>query len=62
MGTQGNDLLVFNGAKGILQEIRGLQSELSFKRLYKNSPTCHEVLIEYTNAGFELSALVPNNA
>jgi FkbM family methyltransferase len=62
MDTQGNDLLVFNGAKSVLQEIRGLQSELSFKRLYKDSPTYHEVLIEYTNAGFELSALVPNNA
>ncbi|TBR16618.1 MAG: FkbM family methyltransferase [Rugosibacter sp.] len=62
MDTQGNDLLVFNGAKGILHEIRGLQSELSFKRLYKDSPSYHDALVEYTNAGFELSALVPNNA
>jgi len=62
MDTQGNDRAVFEGACNTIGEIRGLQSELSFKRLYKDSPSYDETLTAYTHAGFELSALVPNNA
>ena len=61
MDTQGNDLNVFMGASGIINEIVGLQSELSFKRLYQDSPLFSESIATYSNSGFELSALVPNN-
>lgn len=62
MDTQGNDGAVLEGACNIIGEIRGLQSELSFKRLYKDAPSYDEALAAYAHAGFELSALVPNNA
>ena len=62
LDTQGNDLEVFSGAAGINQQIMGVQSELSFKRLYADSPTFGESLKVYADAGFQLSALVPNNA
>lgn len=62
MDTQGNDLAVLAGARNSLMEICGLQSELSFKRLYKDTPLFNEALDEYCRSGFELSALVPNNA
>lgn len=62
MDTQGNDLAVLAGAKKSLAEICGLQSELGFKRLYKDMPLFNEALDAYSCAGFELSALVPNNA
>lgn len=62
MDTQGNDLAVLSGARKSLTEILGLQSELGFKRLYQDMPLFNEALDAYTRAGFELSALVPNNA
>jgi FkbM family methyltransferase len=61
MDTQGNDLQVFTGASGIINEMVGLQSELSFKRLYQDSPLFSESIATYLASGFELSALVPNN-
>lgn len=62
LDTQGNDLEVFSGAAEIIEKIRGIQSELSFKRLYADSPTFNDSLNVYANAGFQLSALVPNNS
>ena len=62
MDTQGNDLAVLAGATKSLAEILGLQSELGFKRLYEDMPLFNEALEAYSRAGFELSALVPNNA
>jgi FkbM family methyltransferase len=61
MDTQGHDLMVAAGAGDRLREFVGLQSELAIHRLYADSPTYHEALEFYRGAGFELSALVPNN-
>jgi FkbM family methyltransferase len=62
MDTQGNDLAVFAGAQGCLSSVIALQSEISFLRLYAQSPTYNESLEAYQRGGFQLSGLVPNNA
>ena len=40
----------------------GLQSELAIKRIYERSLDFREALTFYQSLGFELSALIPNNA
>jgi FkbM family methyltransferase len=62
MDTQGNDLSVIAGAQKSLSVIVGIQSELSFKRIYKNSPLYNTAIENYARLGFDLSAMVPNNA
>jgi FkbM family methyltransferase len=62
MDTQGNDPNVAAGAGEFLSRFIGLQSELAIKKLYANSMGISEAIAEYTAHGFELSALVPNNA
>jgi FkbM family methyltransferase len=62
MDTQGNDPNVVAGAGGFLERFVGLQSELAIKKLYADSLGISEALAAYTSRGFELSALVPNNA
>jgi FkbM family methyltransferase len=62
MDTQGFDLEVFHGALGILPSLRGLQSELSVKRLYRSTGQWWEVIQEYEAAGFELADLKAVNA
>lgn len=62
MDTQGHDLDVARGAEEILKSFVGLQSELSIKRIYENSPDYTEVISYYQSQDFELSAFVPNNA
>ncbi|MHB8423500.1 MAG: FkbM family methyltransferase [Leptospirales bacterium] len=54
MDTQGYDLEVFKGSEGCMDQIRGLQSELSIQPLYKNMPHYLEALSNYEDAGFEL--------
>ena len=61
MDTQGNDLAVAEGAGERIRSFVGLQSELAIKRIYDNAPTYEQSLSYYSNKGFELSALVPNN-
>jgi FkbM family methyltransferase len=61
LDTQGHDLSVAVGAGDRLRDFVGLQSELSFKRLYEDTPVFEEALQFYRDRGFELSALVPNN-
>ena len=54
MDTQGYDLEVFKGAAECLDEVLGLQSEVSIQPLYKNMPHYLESLQRYEAAGFEL--------
>jgi FkbM family methyltransferase len=61
MDTQGNDLAVLEGAGEAVRAFVGLQSELSFQRIYNGSPGFAEALARYSEFGFQLSALVPNN-
>ena len=62
MDTQGNDLAVFEGGGDAVREFVGLQSELSYHRIYAGAPGFAEALQAYEARGFRLSALVPNTA
>lgn len=62
MDTQGNDIAVAKGGGQRLAEFAGLQSELSFVSIYRNQLGYREALDFYTAQGFEVTALVPNNA
>ncbi|HVY90386.1 MAG TPA: FkbM family methyltransferase [Hyphomonadaceae bacterium] len=62
LDTQGFDPQVLRGAEGLLQYFVGFQSELAIRRIYEDSVDYREVLTFYESLGFDLSALVPNNA
>jgi len=61
MDTQGNDLAVAQGAGDFLSRFIGLQSELAIKKIYDSAGDYRSLIDYYTDRGFELSALVPNN-
>jgi FkbM family methyltransferase len=60
MDTQGHDLSVIQGAGNYRSQFAGLQSELSFTALYKDSPNACAALEYYRSIGFLLSSLVPS--
>jgi FkbM family methyltransferase len=62
LDTQGNDVPVVESAGALISEFVGLQSELSIRPIYDGSAGFVEALDTYRQAGFELSALVPNTA
>jgi FkbM family methyltransferase len=62
LDTQGLDVDILTGSKGVLQNFVGFQSELAIKKIYERSEDFKRALAIYTDLGFELSALVPNNA
>jgi FkbM family methyltransferase len=62
MDTQGFDVRIALGGRSVIANFLGLQSELAIKRLYEESVDFREAITAYESLGFELSALVPNNA
>jgi FkbM family methyltransferase len=62
MDTQGFDVQVVNSGRNVLQNFVGLQSELAVKKLYADSVDFRSAISVYESVGFELSAIVPNNA
>jgi len=62
LDTQGLDTEILRGNHEVLKNFVGLQSELSIKKLYDKSVDFRDALTLYEDLGFELSALVPNNA
>jgi FkbM family methyltransferase len=62
LDTQGLDVDILTGSKDALQKFVGFQSELAIKKIYERSEDFKRALAIYTDLGFELSALVPNNA
>jgi FkbM family methyltransferase len=62
LDTQGLDTEILRGSPDALKHFVGLQSELSIKKLYDQSMDFRDALTLYESLGFELSALVPNNA
>jgi len=62
LDTQGLDVDILTGSKSVLQNFVGFQSELAIKKIYERSEDFKRALAIYTDLGFELSALVPNNA
>jgi FkbM family methyltransferase len=57
--TQGLDLDVFEGARGILDQIVGLESELSVLPLYEGAPAWLEALAVYAAGGFSPTGFFP---
>ncbi len=62
LDTQGLDVEIVKSGRDIIRDFVGLQSELSFRRIYKDSVDFREAISLYQELGFEMSALVPNNA
>lgn len=59
MDTQGFDRQVFEGAKGVLPRIVGLQSELSVFPLYDGMTDWLEALSAFTQAGYSPTGFFP---
>jgi hypothetical protein len=59
MDTQGCDLEVFDGARGCIELVWGLQSELSALPLYEGMPDYATSLQRYRSCGFEVSGFFP---
>ncbi len=57
LDTQGWDLEVMEGAKGCLQAICAMQSELSLKPIYDGMPTYLESLETLVNMGFSVAGM-----
>lgn len=62
LDTQGFDVAIVRSGRDIIQDFVGLQSELAIKRIYQHSVDFREAISLYQELGFEMSALVPNNA
>jgi hypothetical protein len=61
MDSQGFDVRIFESGKVDHPRV-WLQSELAIKKIYKESVDYKDAIEVYRSAGFELSALVPNNS
>ncbi len=59
LDTQGFDLQAFAGAGDRIQEVLGMQSEVSVMPLYDGTPPMTEQLAVYEAAGFELTGMFP---
>jgi FkbM family methyltransferase len=59
MDTQGYDLRVFQGAGERIQDVLGLQSEISCVPLYDGMPRMPEAVTAYESAGFETTGIFP---
>ncbi len=55
--TQGFDLIVFKGCTNIVEDIKGIQTEVSFMPLYQGAPTFGESLEVFRQNGFDVSGL-----
>lgn len=61
MDTQGHDVAVFDGASAVLDRIVGLQSEVSVKRIYEDTPHWTDAIAHYEQGGFDLVGLYKVN-
>lgn len=61
LDTQGFDNLVFEGARGCLEQINVLQSELSLIPVYDGMPQAYDVLNGFHKSGFLISGMYPIN-
>ncbi len=59
LDTQGFDLEVLHGAEGILSSVRALQTEVSFRSIYKAMHDFTESIQEFRAHGFEVVDFVP---
>jgi FkbM family methyltransferase len=59
MDTQGYDSSVLDGAFGVLEAVRGIQTEVSVKALYEGMTSFDAAITRMTSLGFELTGLFP---
>jgi FkbM family methyltransferase len=59
LDTQGSDLEVIRGAAATLPMVSALQTELSVRPIYKNSPPYRAVLQELAEQHFDITAMFP---
>ena len=59
MDTQGFDLKVLKGAEKSLDQIRGIQSEISVLPIYDNMPDYLTSLKKFREKSFEVTGLYP---
>jgi len=59
LDTQGYDLTILEHALGHLNQIQGLQSELSLKPIYEVMPSYLDALPKLRELGFEVTGLFP---
>lgn len=57
--TQGNDMDVIEGAKGLIDLVAGLQVEVAIKPIYDDIPTYETVVPQLRLLGFELAGVFP---
>lgn len=62
LDTQGFDVEIVKHGRDVMPEFVGFQSELAVKRIYEDSVDFRQAIGFYQDLGFEVSALVPNNA
>lgn len=62
LDTQGYDVEILRAGADVMHNFVGFQSELAIRRLYRDSVDFRGAITFYRELGFELSALVPNNA
>lgn len=62
MDTQGYDAVIARSAGELISQFVGIQTELSFVRLYSDSIPFQETFELYARLGFTLCAIIPNNA
>jgi FkbM family methyltransferase len=61
LDTQGFDLEVASGARRVISEFRGLQTEASVTPIYQGMPDYTESLKAFSRLGFEVSAIFSIN-
>lgn len=59
LDTQGYDLKILKGANSVLDKIVGIQTELSFMPIYKNSASATDSLSMLKSLGYEVSGIYP---
>lgn len=57
--TQGYDMHVVRGARGVLDRVVGLQVELSVRQVYIGSPDYLDGIAELQNLGYDVTGLFP---
>ncbi len=59
LDTQGYDLQAFAGAGDCIQDVIGMQSEVSSVQMYEGMPRLTEQIATYESAGFALTGMFP---
>jgi FkbM family methyltransferase len=59
LDTQGFDLKVFAGMSGLMDQVVGIQSEVSLRSIYDGAPGWLDSLAVYQNAGFRVIGMYP---